>query len=69
MTDQTPTTSQGTRAWASKTIWASFIVAAAPLVWPRAAGWIAENPQGFSALLGLLFTVLRLVTNKRIDIA
>jgi hypothetical protein len=51
----------------SKTFYVSLIVAIAPL-FPAVSGFIAANPEAFSAILGGVFTVLRLITKDRVVI-
>lgn len=52
--------------WSSKTQWASLLVMLAPIVYPPAAVWIAGNPEIFSAGLGAVFSILRLVSKDKI---
>ncbi len=55
------------KPWESKTIWAAILVAAAPL-FPPIAQVVILNPTLCSALVGLLFTGLRLVTEKGVQV-
>lgn len=48
--------------WASKTLWFNAGLALAPLLYPPAGAWIAANPEAYSALIGALGVLLRLVT-------
>ena len=52
----------------SKTFYVSLIVALAPL-FPAVNHFIVSSPEAFSAILGVVFTVLRLVSKDKVVIA
>jgi len=54
-------------AWQSKTLWAAILVAAAPM-FPPIAQVVISNPTLCSALVGTIFGVLRMVTDKAVTI-
>jgi hypothetical protein len=66
-TKETPA-SEAKKLWQSKTVWASAVAAAMPLVYAPAATWIAANPETYSMLLAGVFTLLRLVTKDKVSI-
>lgn len=64
-----PATGQGKPAWQSKTLWASAVVGLVPLVFPPAAAFVAANPAAVTAILGVVFGLLRLATKGHVTIA
>ena len=56
-----------TPAWKSKTLWASLIVAAAPL-FPPAQVLIAANPDIALGIVSALFAFLRMLNGKKIPV-
>lgn len=56
-----------TKPWWSKTLWASLIVAAAPLI-PPLAPVISANPEIAGAIVGAIFAALRLCTNGKVGL-
>jgi len=55
-------------SWTSKTLWASAIVALVPLFSPTVAAYISANPAMVTAILGLVFGALRIVTKGAVTI-
>lgn len=56
-----------TKPWQSKTLWASFIVAAAPF-FPPAQAVIVANPELVATAVGALFALLRLLSGKTLPL-
>ena len=55
------------RPWASKSIWVAWIVASLHFI-PGYATWQVNNPEFVGISLGVLFTLLRLVTKDKVSI-
>jgi len=55
------------KLWKSKTFWVGVITSLLPLV-PQVNVWVATNPEAFSALVGVIFTSLRVVTKDKVVI-
>jgi hypothetical protein len=56
-------------AWKSKTMIAGAVTALLPFipgVGPVVTAWVAANPEAFSAALGVLFSVLRVVSKDKV---
>lgn len=65
----TQKTTEGKPAWQSKTMIAGAVTALLPFVpgiGPVLTGWVGANPEAFSAALGILFSVLRIVTKEKV---
>lgn len=56
------------KPWQSKTLWVSALTVIMPIVAPPAGVWIAANPEAFSALLGVVFAGLRMITHDKVAI-
>jgi hypothetical protein len=56
------------KAWQSKTMIMGMVSALLPVLCPPAAVWIAANPEAYSALLGLIFGGLRLISSEKVVI-
>ena len=56
-----------TKPWTSRTIWISWFVASLHFI-PGFADWQAHNPEFIGITLGVLFTLLRLVTKDKVSI-
>lgn len=55
-------------AWQSKTLITAAITALLPVLCPPVAAFVAANPEVTTAVLGLVFAGLRLVTNGKVSI-
>jgi hypothetical protein len=55
------------RPWASKTLWTSLIVAAAPL-YPPIGQFVAENPDAAGAIVAIIFATLRVLSSQGVKI-
>jgi hypothetical protein len=53
--------------WASKTLWASVVVAVAPFV-PVVGPFIAANPEAASAVVAVVFAALRLFSDSKVSV-
>ena len=56
------------KPWQSKTLWVSALTVIVPIVAPPAGIWIAAHPEAFSALLGVVFAGLRMITKDKVAI-
>lgn len=54
-------------SWKSKTLWVSFIVAAAAF-YPPVGDWITNNTEMFSMVVGGVFAALRVATKGKVTI-
>lgn len=59
--------SDTTKPWKSKTLWASLLVAAAPL-FPPAQALIASNPDIALGIIGSIFALLRMLNGKTLPV-
>lgn len=55
-----------TQPWKSKTLWVSAIMAVAPL-FPPVAAVVAAQPEAVSTAVGVIFFILRLVTDTKVS--
>lgn len=53
------------KPWQSKTLWASLIVALAPMI-PGVGPLVAANPEVAAAFVGLIFGALRLTSEGKV---
>lgn len=52
----------------SKTIWTNVVIPIIPIVSPKAAAWIAQNPESAFALYSALNILLRTVSREALTL-
>lgn len=55
------------KPWYSKTLWVSLICAVAPFI-PTVGTVIAANPEAVGVVVGVVFTFLRITTEKGLEV-